>query len=187
MFFSIWFRRGGKPRRRFEYGSSGEKMLRALLLVALLGGVCWAFWQNSDNYVQKFKAEARISDEANLLGAERKREMAQILSRVEKNFGTEIHVKISLVPLVSADAVPEAILFGVCPGFKQCVFLMPEAWRQGLGEGFLIRLGEEIMRPALTGGDWPAAALEVVRLLERRLEQLAQGRGDAAGELFSNP
>ncbi|MDR2892908.1 MAG: hypothetical protein LBV80_07490 [Deltaproteobacteria bacterium] len=185
MFFSLWFRRGGKRRQRIEYENPGEKLLRSLLLAALIGGVCWAFWQNSDNYVQKFKAESRISDEAGLLGAERKQEMARILSRIEENFGVRVHVKVSLVPLLPTDARPEGIFFGVCPGFRQCAFLMPEDWRQGLGEGFLIRLGEEIMRPAMTeGGDWPAAAVKVLELLEQRLGQLAAGQGDAASELF---
>jgi hypothetical protein len=181
----FFFRRlsRGLPHN-IKYSSSKERFVRSAVLCLAILLVCLGFWQNSKNYVKKFSLEQRIDDVQSILGSAYKSSLAGILDRVETQYGVKIYIKISPLPVVSSDTLPGAILLGVCPKSKQFVLLMPESWKHSLGEGFIMRLREEIMRPSFeqehVSGDvsgfkaevWQTALHKVLESLEKRMSEL---------------
>jgi hypothetical protein len=165
-----------------KYKSGKERFVRSVALCLAILLVCWGFWQNSGNYIKKFGLERRIDDVQKILGDNYKSRLAEILDRIETKYGIKIYVKISPLPVVSANAHPDAILLGLSPKNKQFALLMPESWEDSLGKGFVLRLREEVMLPSFSrekaardnGEDaWKAALLLVLESLEKRMRELA--------------
>jgi hypothetical protein len=168
------------------YSSRKERFIRSLALCLAIILVCWGFWQNSKSYVKKFSLEKRIDDVQKILGDEYKTSLTELTDRVETKYGVKIYIKISPLPITSADAVPGAILLGVCPKGRQFAALMPDSWHSALGEGFILRLREEIMLPAFAPTPqtspqispetsptaWQTALLLVLEQLEKRIGEL---------------
>jgi hypothetical protein len=191
MFF---FRRlsQGLPHN-IRYKSGKERFARSLALCLAILLVCWGFWRNSGNYIKKFSLEQRIDDGQKTLGNQYKSRLAELLDRIETKYGIKIYVKISPLPVVSANALPDAILLGLSPKNKQFALLMPESWEASLGKGFVLRLRDEVMLPSLTrekaaqeGGEeaWKPALLLVLEKLEKRLRELAGPGKDDLEERF---
>jgi hypothetical protein len=179
MFF---FRRlsQGLPHN-IRYRNGKERFVRSMALCLAILLVCWGFWQNSKNYIKKFSLEQRIDDVQNILDNDYKVKLAEILSRVETKYGVKIYIKISPLPVVSANAVPGAILLGISPKNKQFALLLPDSWEQTLGAGLVLRLREEVMSPALARSGsaqgleaeaWQDALLLVLEKLEKRMQEL---------------
>jgi hypothetical protein len=182
MFF---FRRlsQGLPHN-IKYKSGKERFVRSLALCLAILLVCWGFWRNSGNYVKKFGLEQRLDDVQKTLGDKYKSRLMEILERIETKYGIKIYVKISPLPVVSANALPDAILLGLSPKNRQFALLMPESWEDSLGKGFVLRLREEMMLPSLTRGEavqdggeeaWKPALLLALEKLEDRMRELAGG------------
>jgi hypothetical protein len=177
----FFFRRlnRGLPHN-IKYSSSKERFVRSAVLCLAIFLVCLGFWQNSKNYVKKFSLEHRIDDVQSVLSSAYKSSLTEILDRVETRYGVKIYIKISPLPVVSTDALPGAILLGVCPKSKQFALLMPKSWEHSLGEGFVVRLREEIMLPSFAQGElsgveaeaWQTALLQVLESLEKKMREL---------------
>lgn len=146
-----------------------------MLMMLFICGLVWAFWANSERYVQRFKSESRITDDAGLLDSSQTREVARLLSTAESKYGVLIHIKVSRMPIISADARPGAILLGICPSIGQTALLMPESWQQTLGDGFVIRLKDEVMARAFENGKPAEGLISVLKLLNERFEELSSG------------
>lgn len=169
MFFN-WFRH--KPR--LAYAGAGKSLVRVIFMMILFASLVWAFWANSERYVYKFSADARVADELNAFDAPLRKEIVGIIARFDKKFQVKLNVVTSKTLFTSVSAKDGEMLLGLCPDKRQMVLLMPPLWRTAVGEGLILQLKEGMMEPAFDRGDWPQAVPKVLLLLEQRLETMSR-------------
>ncbi|MDL2314266.1 hypothetical protein LJC36_04735 [Desulfovibrio sp. OttesenSCG-928-C14] len=167
--FLFWRRKNLKSG--LKYSSPKEQFLRIVLVLFFAGVACWAFWANSERYVTKFNASARISDETGTLDREAEKRIHALLIRADKEYGIRIHIKARKVPVLATEAPANSIFFGVCPNLRQSVIIMPPDWSRALGDGFVFRLRSENLQQYVDSGNW---GLGVAEALEKLLDRFAE-------------
>ncbi len=167
MFFH-WVR--NKPKLVAD--NAGHSFLRIILMLMLFTGLVWAFWMNSERYVYKLSADARLVDNLDAFNQEQRKEIAGVINRFYKKFKIKLHVETRGALFSSADAEAGDIVLGLCPSMRQVVLFMPAMWRAGVGDGFILQLKEGMLEPAFDTGAWPAEVPKALILLEQRFDAL---------------
>jgi hypothetical protein len=135
-------------------------------MLILISGVCWAFWANSERYVYKFSASARLEDDLKAFSREQSETIVKIIVAFDKKFSVKLHVQTRESLFSSQDALEGKLLFGICPSMKQTVLFMPALWRGAVGEGQIFRIQNEIMDQGFESGNWQEAAVKSLLFLE---------------------
>ncbi|MDR2051268.1 MAG: hypothetical protein LBQ63_05810 [Deltaproteobacteria bacterium] len=161
-------------RPKFASGRAGLSLLRTLLMLILILGVCWAFWANSERYVYKFSANARLNDDMKVFSPEQSEAIVEIIVAFDKKFSVKLHVQTRETLFSSQDALEGKVLFGICPPMKQTVLFMPALWRSAIGEGTIFRIQSEIMYQGFESGQWREAAVSSLLFLEYSFETVAR-------------
>ncbi|MGE4297083.1 MAG: TPM domain-containing protein [Desulfovibrionaceae bacterium] len=149
MFFS---RRMRTPIIRGE--STGEQIMRGLLLLGVLALVIWGFWANSERTMTRIAARGTVFDQGKFLTKEQKQSLGELAAMFKQEFGlsVKIHLRADTVELPDLDA--KTIFIGLNPNTKQVMVELPPLLKKALGDDYQYTLQNEHFPPYLASGEW---------------------------------
>lgn len=173
----VFFRNKTQARavRPVTHEREGLTLFRVLLLMGVLGGVCWAFWINSERFAYKLGAQGRLEDEIQAFSKEQRAEIVQVIVNIEKKFSVKLWMRASKELFSSVDTPDDGILLGICPTGRQTVLLVPPLWRSPALSGLAAQT-QDYVAPGFDNGQWPELALKSLYLLEAGFNSLLPAR-----------
>lgn len=155
--------------------STGEKVIRVMMLLLCIGLAGWGFWANGKRQAQIMNADRRVQDELNVFTNAQKDEIRAILIACEEKYKIKFSIKTSAKPIASIDAPPESVFIGVSPNVEQVVILMPNFWRNTLGNEFIYDLRNNVMPPYFKDKNWAEGLIKILKMLEDRFNNIDSG------------
>jgi hypothetical protein len=149
--------------------------LRVFLILVIFAIFCWGFWKNNQRFTYELNAEARLEDKDKLFTPEQYKEIASIITRLDKKYSIKLYVRVRKDLFTTGDAVNKGILVGFSPGKEQMAVFLPPLFRNALGETVVAQMREMVMS---TGFDqqsaWTRSAVKSLLFLEAHLDRLNQ-------------
>lgn len=151
--------------------TSGQFLLRAMLLLAVFALTAWAFWANNERRMAAMRSTSSVWDEAELLTGEQERALRELTDAFRAVHGLTliIHVRNDAPELTRVDA--RTIFVGLCPARDQAMVELPPLVRKAYGETLAQSLENDWLRPAMASGQ---GAEGLVRALKHLWDKLGE-------------
>ncbi|MCL1915253.1 MAG: TPM domain-containing protein [Desulfovibrionaceae bacterium] len=145
--------------------------LRLILVLGLVSLVVWAFWINSERYVHRFNAGARLVDEYGVFSKDESEAVVRIIAGLEKSYNIKLQVRTASKIFTTADAMAAEIVFGICPEKQQVAIFVPPFLRGAVGPDIAAQMREQVIATRFEPG-WPQTAVRSLLFLESHLKSL---------------
>lgn len=140
-------------------------------MIGLVSLVVWAFWINSERYVYRFNAGARLVDDYGAFSKDERDVVVGIIVGLEKSYNIKLQVRTAHKVFTTADALDAGIVFGICPEKQQVAIFVPPFLRGAVGADIAAQMREQVISAHFEPG-WQQAAVRSLLFLESHLKSL---------------
>ena len=163
----MFFRRKRGPMLRGQ--TSGEKFLRAMLLLAVFAVTGYLFWVQTGKNMEEIQNRGMIADKTGTLTKEEKKILREMGLFLEQEFGQDLKVVVDVEPVALPELDSKTIFLGLCPEERQVLVEVPPLVRSRLDAEFVLELQTSFFSPYFDSGDWPRGILEAVKAIIQQL------------------
>lgn len=158
--------------------SGAEKALRMVLLVAIFGGVIWAFWYNTERTLDRLEQEQRVYDQTKSLTPDQKALIKRFADGLKDEFGMQLKLAIRTDGLEIPDEDSKTLFVGVNPAARELILRFPPLLERAIGEevkrDFLANQDAFFWGSGSEGDDWREGVVLLLSTIADRLAALQQ-------------
>lgn len=162
-----------------------QRAIRVVLLLCLLGLVCWAFWHNTQRKLTEVipaknasLANRAAADETDTLSVDQLEKLSKYVDLFAKNYGANLAVKIIEGPIDEGSAVAGSADFCLIlsPSHKKVFVSASPLVTAALGQQTLAYLRDAHFKDYFNDGNWPEGLARALSLVARELDERLGGQ-----------
>ncbi|MBQ4133812.1 MAG: hypothetical protein IJD04_08805 [Desulfovibrionaceae bacterium] len=168
MFFRLPRRRSQQPRSAW----------RSFLLILVFCGTAWAFWQNSQNQLDRLTVNQNIWDDPPCLSERERKALQEMTEQFKARYGIDVRMEILNIPLHAPVGNAAQIYIGINPKTSDFLLKYP-AWLR-LEPDFSAQVNAAHIQPRLAEQQYAYALADALRAIWEELKTQEKEQ-DAAG------
>lgn len=153
---------------------------RSFLLVLVVCGVMWAFWQNSQNQLNLINSRFSVWDDPKVLTEYERTALQDMIGQFKSRYGIDVRMEILETPLHKPKSENPLIYLGINPSTSELMVSLP-AWLR-LGANFPEQVKETYMRPRLAEKEYAYALADGLRAIWDELAKTEELETSASEE-----
>lgn len=155
------------------YSFRRRSPLRPVFLALVIAGVCWGFWNNSENRLESLINQGLLADQTKALSPAHKEEILNLLKTFKKDVGIPLEINILKTPPGINDHNASRIYLDIVPAQGRAYLFLPPLVRRAVGEEFRLNM-EEALRRDFTSGDWRQGLIPAIQALRAKIGQVTR-------------
>jgi len=136
---------------------------RSLLLVLVVCGVVWAFWQNSQNQLNLISSRLSVWDEPKVLSDYERTALQDMIIQFKSRYGIDVRMEILETSLHKPKSENPLIYIGINPSTSEAAVFLPPWLR--LGADFSEQVKNVYILPRLAGKEYAYALADGLRAI----------------------
>lgn len=136
---------------------------RSLLLVFIICGVTWAFWQNTQKQVNILNERMSVWDDPVVLSSDERNALRDMIGEFKARYGMEVRMEIISEQLKRPSSEKPIIYLGINQETEEVMVSLPPLLRKALGPEFSAQLEQDYMRPHMQTKDYALAMADALK------------------------